>query len=81
MKQFLNKLKSRKFIAAILGIAMGGAMIFGIDLNVAGQVAGAIMAVASAVSYIFVEGRIDAESVKNAAEKIQEANDAIRGTK
>jgi hypothetical protein len=60
---------------------MGGAMIFGIDLNVAGQIAGAIMAVASAVSYILVEGRIDAESVKNAAEKIQEAIDVTRGEK
>ena len=81
MKQFLSKLTSRKFIAAVLGIAMGGAMIFGIDLNVAGQVAGAIMAAASAVSYILVEGRIDAESVKNAAEKIQGAIDVTRGEK
>jgi hypothetical protein len=37
--------------------------------------------VASAVSYILVEGRIDAESVKNAAEKIQEAIDVTRGEK
>ena len=81
MKQFIGKLKSRKFIAAILGIAMGGAMIFGVDLNVAGQVAGAIMATFSAVSYIFTEGKIDAERIKNAAVLIQEGVNAVRGEK
>ena len=81
MKKFIDKITSRKFIAAACGIAIGIAMLFGVDESVIGAVAGAITATASVVSYIIAEGKIDAERVKTAAEKIQEAKDAVDSAK
>jgi len=43
-------------------------------------VAGAVTAVASVVSYIVTEGKLDAERVKTAVENIQQAADALTET-
>ena len=77
MKDFLKKLTSRKFLMAVAGIVVGAALALGVDASDVTAIAGAITAVASAVTYIAAEGRVDAERVKNAAEKVQAAIDVL----
>ena len=66
-----RKLTSRKMWTAVASfvsmmiVATGGAE------NTATQVTALIMAGASVVAYIMAEGKVDAESVKNAAEGVQ----------
>lgn len=62
MSNFIRKLSSRKLWVAIVGIVVGLAAVFGIDENEYAQIAGVVGAVASAVSYIFAEGKVDAAS-------------------
>lgn len=64
MQTFLKKLTSRKFLAAIAGVATGLAMVFGVDENTISTVAGAVTTVASVVSYILSEGMVDAAAVE-----------------
>ena len=77
MDIFKRKLSSRKFLAAITGVLMGIAMVFGLDENVINTVSGAILAVGSIVSYIVAEGRIDAARVKDAVEKVQDVVELV----
>jgi phage shock protein PspC (stress-responsive transcriptional regulator) len=80
MKELLRKLSSRKLWMAIAGVATGVAMALGADTTEIGSVAGAVTALISAVTYIIVEGKVDAEGVKNAIEATQDAVDIIEGT-
>jgi hypothetical protein len=75
----IQKLSSRKLWMAIAGIATGIAMALGADATDVSTVAGAVTALVSAVTYIIVEGKVDAESVKNAIIEIQDGIDAIEG--
>ena len=77
MKSFYEKITSRKFLAALAGLITGLAMVFGLEESVMTTVSGAVVAVASLITYIVTEGRIDAEAVGNAAEKVQDAIDAV----
>lgn len=77
--EFLKKFKSRKLLVAVIGVLMGVAMIFGVDPNVAETVSGAVVAVVSVVVYIITEGKIDAAAVGDAAQKVQDAVDAVTG--
>ncbi len=79
MSNVIRKLSSRKLWMAIAGIATGIAMALGVDTSDVATVAGAVTAIVSVVTYIAVEGRIDAESVKNAVESTQEALETIEG--
>ena len=79
MNEILRKLSSRKLWMAIAGVATGIALALGVDTNEIGTVAGAVTALVSVVTYIAVEGKVDAESVKNAIVITQEAFDAIEG--
>ena len=63
MQNFLKKLTSRKFLAALAGVATGLAMVFGVDETTISNVAGAVTTVASVVSYIMSEGMVDAAAV------------------
>ena len=72
-----RKLSSRKLWAAAAGIVTGLAMVFGLDESTIRTVAGAVVAAASFVSYIMAEGMVDAESVKQAAESVQGAVEAL----
>ena len=47
--------------------------------NVAETVSGAVVAVVSVVTYIITEGKIDAAAVGDAAQKVQDAVDAVTG--
>ena len=80
MKTTINwkrKLSSRKLWAAAAGVVAGLAMVFGLDEGTISTVAGAVVSVASVVTYIMAEGKVDAESVKNAVEGVQGAVEAI----
>lgn len=72
-----RKLSSRKLWAAVAGIVTGLAMVFGLDEGAISSVAGAVVSVSSVVTYIVMEGRVDAESVKNAVEDVQDAVEAV----
>ena len=60
---FLEKLKSRKFIAALIGCVTGIAVIFGVDENTIATVAGAVVSAGSLIAYIAVEGNIDTQAL------------------
>jgi hypothetical protein len=75
----IQKLSSRKLWMAIAGIATGIAMALGADATDVSTVDGAVTALVSAVTYIIVEGKVDAEAVKNAIIEIQDGIDAIEG--
>lgn len=75
----LRKLKSRKLWLAIAGVATGIAMVFGVDGSEITTVAGAVTTVISAIAYIIVEGKVDAESVKNAILEVDNATELIKG--
>lgn len=79
MEKLKQKLSSRKLWAAIAGMVIGLAMVFGLDETTASTVAGAVMSIASVVTYIVTEGRIDAAAVGDAAGKVQDAIDAVTG--
>lgn len=78
MRTFKEKIKSRKFLAAVAGIVTGLAMVFGLDEGTISSVAGAVVSVSSVVAYIITEGKVDAESVKKAVEDVQGAAGAVR---
>ena len=72
-----RKLSSRKLWAAMAGIVTGLAMVFGLDERTISSVAGAVVSVASVVSYIITEGKVDVEGVKKA---VDERVDCPEGT-
>lgn len=78
MSNFVRKLTSRKLWMAIAGVATGIALALGADAIDIQTVTGAVTALVSAVAYIITEGKVDAESVKNAVEGAQNAADTIK---
>lgn len=78
MNTLLRKLSSRKLWAAVVGVATGLAMVFGLDEGIISTVAGAVMAFGSVVTYIVTEGKVDAAGVKDAVEAVQKAEEAVR---
>ena len=78
MTELIRKLSSRKLWMAIAGVATGIAMALGAETSDIESVAGAITALVCAVTYIFVEGKIDAEGVKNAIEATEDAVEAMK---
>ena len=70
MNELVRKLSSRKLWAALIGVAAGLGMVFGLDEHVVSSVSGAVIALGSIVTYIVTEGKIDAESVKTATDVI-----------
>lgn len=73
-----RKLSSRKLWAAVAGIVTGLAMVFGLDESTISTVAGAVVSVASVVAYVITEGKVDSESVKQAAGSAQDAVEAVQ---
>ena len=69
MQTFIRKITSRKFLAALAGVATGLAMVFGVDETAISTVAGAVTTVASVVSSIMSEGMVDAAAVGAAKDK------------
>ena len=79
MEALKRKLSSRKLWAAVAGVVAGLAMVFGLDENIVTEVSGAVMAVASVITYIITEGKIDAERVKTAIVEVKEAAEVLDG--
>lgn len=77
MKQFLGKFKSRKFLTCIAGIVMGVCMVFGLDEGTVNTIAGAVLALVSAATYIYTEGKIDAAAVEKIKDAVDETKDAV----
>jgi len=77
MSRFLQKLTSRKLWMAIAGIATGVSIALGADATEVETIAGAITTLISALAYIIVEGKVDAESVKNSIIGIEEVVDIL----
>ena len=77
METLKRKLSSRKLWAAVAGVVAGLAMVFGLDEGVITSVAGAVVSVASVITYIITEGRVDAAAVKQAVEDVQEAVEVV----
>lgn len=80
MKDILRKLSSRKLWLALAGVATGVALALGVDSSDIGTVTGAVTALVSVVTYIITEGKVDAESVKNAIVATDSAVDTFEGT-
>ena len=78
MNNFIRKLTSRKLWLALAGVATGVAMVLGIDGTEITSVAGAVTALASVITYIITEGKVDAAAVKTAVEATQEAADTSK---
>jgi phage shock protein PspC (stress-responsive transcriptional regulator) len=77
MRSFWSKITSRKFLAAVVGVLTGLAMVFGLDQDIITTVSGAVVALASVIVYIATEGKIDAAAVGEAAKKVEDARDAL----
>lgn len=60
MVDIVRKLTSRKLWMAIAGVATGIAMILGADGNDINSIAGAITSLGSIMTYIVMEGKVDA---------------------
>lgn len=59
-RTIIEKLKSRKLWAAVVGVVVGLAAAFGIDGNEYAEIAGIVTSAVSVVSYIFAEAKVDA---------------------
>ena len=59
IKAIFKKLMSRKFIAMLLGVALGCAMVFGVEGEEISTIAGAVTSAVSLLYYMFIEGKID----------------------
>lgn len=70
-----DKLSSRKLWAAIVGVLMGVAMVFGLDKGTITDVAGAVVSIASLMTYIITEGKIDAAAVNDVIEIMGEVKE------
>lgn len=58
-----QKLTSRKLWVAVIGIAVGISMAFGIESCEYAELAGTVMSVISVAAYIFGEAKIDAARI------------------
>lgn len=74
-----EKLCSRKLWAAIVGVLMGVAMVFGLDESTITDVAGAVVSIVSLVTYIVTEGKIDAAAVSDTIELVGDVIEEVNG--
>ena len=79
MSKFIQKLSSRKLWMAIAGVVTGIAMALGAESSDIGTITGAVTTLISVVTYIITEGKVDAESVKNAIIEVQDVVDVLDG--
>ncbi|MEA4914775.1 MAG: hypothetical protein VB061_09415 [Christensenella sp.] len=77
----LKNLLSRKFLLALIGAASGLAIALGADADFVQVLVGAATALASVVSYIVMEGKVDSEAVTLASEFVQQVIIAVEAVK
>lgn len=80
-KSFWEKFKSRKLWLAILNAVAGIAIALGADNNIVQIALGAGLALLSAVSYIVVEGKVDAAAVDLSSDAIKKILDLVEQIK
>ena len=80
-KSFWEKIKSRKLWLAILNAAAGIAIALGADNNIVQIALGAGLALLSAVSYIVVEGKVDAAAVDLSSDAVKKILDLVEQIK
>lgn len=80
MKELLKKFTGRKFIAMILGVLVGVAVVFGTEGEDISTVAGAVTSLGSLVYYMFTEGKIDREALGKDTEEQEEEAEKITYT-
>ena len=80
MKELLKKFTGRKFIAMILGVLVGVAVVFGTEGEDISTVAGAVTSLGSLVYYMFTEGKIDREALGKDTEEQEEETEKITYT-
>lgn len=80
MKELLKKFTGRKFIAMILGVLVGVAVVFGTGGEDISTVAGAVTSLGSLVYYMFTEGKIDREALGKDTEEQEEETEKITYT-
>lgn len=73
MKEFFEKLKSRKFLACVVGIIVGIVVVFGVDEGTISTIAGAVVSIGSIVAYIVTEGAIDAKAIQSVKDFIEKS--------
>lgn len=66
----LEKLKSRKLWAAIVGVIVGVAMIFGLDQGAISTISGSLVTIASTLGYMISESKVDAASVQTIIDNV-----------
>ena len=68
MNDIVRKLTSRKFLLAVVGMASGLALAFGVEgseiVEIVGLVGGVLTALGSGVAYINAEAKVDAAAAK-----------------
>ena len=74
MKRFLQKLTSRKFIAALIGVATGIGVI-----SSGGSIEGIITVLASILGYLITEGYIDAKALDVIDSVVDETKEKLEG--
>ena len=84
MKELLKKFTGRKFIAMILGVLVGVAVVFGTEGEDISTVAGAVTSLGSLVYYMFTEGKIEqeeeTEKTTYTEENVKQFLTALKGT-
>ena len=75
------KIKSHKLWLALLNAAAGIAIALGTDNNIVQIALGAGLALLSAVSYIIVEGKVDAAAVDLSSDAIKKILDLVEQIK
>ena len=76
-RTIVDKLSSRKLWAMIAGVVVGVAMAMGADADTIQTVAGAVTALASVITYIITEGKVDFAAVSQTIEIIGNAVEAL----
>ena len=59
---WIRKITSRKFWAAVISVVLCICVIFGVDEITQEQISALLMAIATLISYIFAEGFVDAKN-------------------
>ena len=70
-KRIIKHLTSRKFIAMLLGVALGCGIVFGVDGEELSTIAGAVTSLVSLLCYIFTEGSIDKAALSGKEEQAE----------
>jgi len=76
MRSLTEKFTSRKFLACVAGVVIGLCTVFGLEQSTVSTVSGAVVSLASLVTYIIAEGKIDAEALRRATDAVQCIADA-----